>query len=72
MGVSYYKLKLFYFLYALCTKRQRNIGIVVTKRTAKFNCIWSTQYIYVFLVFLPTYTTPTKIGLSKASRQCSL
>jgi len=47
----------FYFLCALCTKRQRTTGLVVTISTDKFNCIWSTQYIYVLLIFLKTNAT---------------
>jgi len=47
----------FYFLCALCIKREITTGLVVTIRTAKFNCIWSTQYIYVLLIFLKTNAT---------------
>jgi len=62
----------FYFLCAMCTKRQRTTGLVVTIRTAKFNCIWSTQYSYVLLIFLTTntnlYSIQRLVFLTQADR----
>jgi hypothetical protein len=50
----------FCYFCALCNKRQRTAGqmqLNLAVRTAKFNCIWSSQYMYVFLIFLMTNTT---------------
>jgi len=62
----------FYFLCAMCTKRQRTTGLMVTIRTAKSNYIWSTQYTYVLFIFLTTnanlYSIQRLVFLMQAGR----
>lgn len=75
MGVSFYKLQ-YCILFLLCfvLQGQRTTGLVVTIRTAKFNCIWSSQYICVPHFSYDKYypIQHSKVGLSNASRQCSV